>query len=195
VFTAVAGFVGAMHPEFGEFAFRDRSSSKLAACRWSGLFSTGGLESRFVELEVHDAPSDTGRASRAKLTLAATFGSEPPEHLRCAGSARGGEQLVELSGEVALESDEAADDVFLGELVSGALRELGDRRFVPSHADDHGAVESGVGLSVRAAVRAVTAVGLCPSLRRWDTPHRASRRRLCRGHVRRPLGAGKLRSS
>ncbi len=68
-----------------------------------------------------------------------------------------GEQGEDLACDEALET---ADDLLLGETFGGAALDVGDGGFVPPHAHDHGPVERGVGLSVPAAVEAVSAVGL-----------------------------------
>jgi hypothetical protein len=54
--SAVAGLAHAVHFEFCEFAFDERSSFQFSSCRWSSLFCACRLESRFMEVE-HDASS------------------------------------------------------------------------------------------------------------------------------------------
>jgi hypothetical protein len=62
------------------------------------------------------------------------------------------DDLVELAGDVALE---ASDDLFLGQAFGGASFGVGAGAGVPAQAAQHHAVESGVGLTVAAAVEAV----------------------------------------
>jgi len=62
------------------------------------------------------------------------------------------EDGVDLSGDVALQ---AADDLRLGQALGGAPLDVGSGGRMVAHADDHDAVQGGVGLAVTAAVQAV----------------------------------------
>ena len=55
-----------------------------------------------------------------------------------------------------LQAFEAADDLGFGLAFGGSSGEVGDGGLVEAHADDDGAVEGCVGLSVSAAVEAVS---------------------------------------
>lgn len=59
------------------------------------------------------------------------------------------EDAVDLAGDVALE---AADDLGLGQALGGAPLDVGAGGCVVAHADQHDAIEGGVGLAVAAAV-------------------------------------------
>src|SRR5215216_3988409 len=64
------------------------------------------------------------------------------------------EEPVDLAGHIALE---AADDLALGQALSGAAFHVGDGRRVPAHPDHDDPKQRGVGLAVAAPVEAVTA--------------------------------------
>ena len=58
------------------------------------------------------------------------------------------ERVEDLSGD---ESLQTANDVFLGESLSGASGDVVDGRLMPTHAHDDDAIERRVGLAVAAA--------------------------------------------
>src|SRR5512132_2510305 len=64
------------------------------------------------------------------------------------------EEPVDLAGHIALE---AADDLALGQALSGAAFHIGDGGRMPAHPDDDDPEQRGVGLAVAAPVEAVTA--------------------------------------
>src|SRR5215204_5361255 len=64
------------------------------------------------------------------------------------------EEPVDLAGHIALE---AADDLALGQALSGAAVDVGDGRRVPAHPDHDDPKQRGIGLAVATPVEAVTA--------------------------------------
>ena len=67
---------------------------------------------------------------------------------RCAGAVVVDEGVVDFTRD---ESLQAADDVFLGQPLTGASDNVVEGRLVPAHADDHDPVECRVGLAVASA--------------------------------------------
>src|SRR5579862_5389139 len=64
--------------------------------------------------------------------------------------------LVDLTSQVALE---ATDDLLLAQAFRGAPGDVRHRWFVEPHPDDDRAIQSGVGLTVTAAIETVPTVG------------------------------------
>ena len=83
------------------------------------------------------------------------------------------ELVVDLAGDVALE---AADGFFLGAALGDAAGDVGAGAFVADHAGEHDAPQRRVGLSVAAAVEAVSFVFAAAGIDRSDTAQVRERR-------------------